>query len=571
MNEATYNSLMGSLAADAAEAHALVVKGTDSRFKNPEFAAKNKKYIDPNRFYKEILEQLKNKYPRESTSESDLGDLAETKGEVVEKWLYDKGPSPTEYKANVEASKFMPILQGVADEGDDWYSMGNERLKRFASGLGWKVNTPEDYQKFLDKVGEYQQAFDRGKIATELRDMPGYTLSSLFYPSAVQEIENAVVTGEGGDKETVTNLAALDALTNMGIFAAPSLGGTRILSKAPRAKLFLDPFISGVSQAGAEEVRQEGKEKLSKTGQEADFEPVMTAGTFGATVPAAVGGIQGFLSQIPGTGRIARGMSMARRSGNPVEMETARVLENIDDFNNSQWLQQLLGNAPEVEVALTPAEAARLNRVQGLNGIFEELFGVPATSKGIDKAAVARNIEKPIKEKKIVGTGVKTAPKNSVNLGESEADEILLDEKTLPIYQSTFPARYENMTDNSKDLQLGRWLGQIGLDVGGRVEPMLKLPLSYQGIKELQNPDYKKSDWYAKISDNKKKLVDEAFKQKAMEREFEELVKEKPEAVRRAQMDIPDRDLKNPLTEKEYELVMSMRKRGFEKMLGGEQ
>jgi hypothetical protein len=56
-----------------------------------------------------------------------------------------------------------------------------------------------------------------------------------------------------------------------------------------------------------------------------------------------------------------------------------------------------------------------------------------------------------------------------------------------------------------------------------------------------------------------------------MEREFEELVKEKPEAVRRAQMDIPDRDLKNPLTEKEYELVMAMRKRGFEKMLGGEQ
>lgn len=566
MNEATYNSLMQSLAADAAEAHALVVKGADSRFKNPEFAAKNKQYIDPNRFYKEILEQLKNKYPRESTSESDLGDLAETKGEVVEKWLYDKGPSPTEYKANEEASKFMPILHGVADEGNDWYSMGNERLKRFASGLGWKVNTPEDYQKFLDKVGEYQQAFDRGKIATELRDMPGYTLSSLFYPSAVQEIENAVVTGEGGDQETVTNLAALDALTNMGIFAAPSLGGTRILSNAPRAKLFLDPFISGVSQAGAEAVRQEGKEKLSKTGQEFDFDPVYEAGKFGATVPAAVGGIQGFLSQIPGTGRIARGMSMARRSGNPVEMETARVLENIDDFNNSQWLQQLLGNAPEVEVALTPAEAARLNRVQGLNGIFEELFGVPATSKGIDKAAVARNIEKPIKEKKIVGTGVKTAPKNSVNIGESEADEILLDEKTLPIYRSTFPARYENMTDNSKDLQLGRWLGQIGLDVGGRVEPMLKLPLSYSGIKELQNPDYKKSDWYAKMSDNKKKLVDEAFKQKAMEREFQKLVDEKPDEVRRAQMDMP-----NKLNEKEYELVMAMRKRGFEKMLGGEQ
>lgn len=569
MNEKSYNTMMETIAADAAKARVQRLRDIDPRLKTPKF--EDAKQNDPNFHYKTILKFLKEKYPFGEVTDTELGELMDYKAEGIAKWIYEKGPSPTEAKEREEANAFIPLLNGVAEEGEDWRTMGSDRLKSIATDMGWKVNTKEGFQKFLDKVGEYQQAFDRGKIATELRDMPGYTLSSLFYPSAVQEIENAVMTGEGGDQETVTNLAALDALTNMGIFAAPSLGGARILSKAPRAKLFLDPFISGVSQAGAEAVRQEGKEKLSKTGQEADFEPVMTAGTFGATVPAAVGGFQGFLSQIPGTGRIARGMSMARRSGNPVEMETARVLENIDDFNNSQWLQQLLGNAPEVEVALTPAEAARLNRVQGLNGIFEELFGVPATSKGIDKAAVARNIEKPIKEKKIVGTGVKTAPKNSVNLGESEADEILLDEKTLPIYQRTFPARYENMTDNSKDLQLGRWLGQIGLDVGGRVEPMLKLPLSYQGIKELQNPDYKKSAWYSKMSDNKKKLVDEAFKQKAMEREFEELVKQKPEAVRRAQMDIPDRDLKNPLTEKEYELVMAMRKRGFDKMLGGEQ
>ena len=569
MNEKSYNTMMETIAADAAKARVQRLRDIDPRLKTPKF--EDAKQNDPNFHYKTILKFLKEKYPFGEVTDTELGELMDYKAEGIAKWIYEKGPSPTEAKASEEANAFIPLLNGVAEEGEDWRTMGSDRLKSIATDMGWKVNTKEGFQKFLDKVGEYQQAFDRGKIATELRDMPGYTLSSLFYPSAVQEIENAVVTGEGGDQETVTNLAALDALTNMGIFAAPSLGGTRILSKAPRAKLFLDPFISGVSQAGAEAVRQEGKEKLSKTGQEFDFEPVYEAGKFGATVPAAVGGIQGFLSQIPGTGRIARGISMARRSGNPVEMETARVLENIDDFNNSQWLQQLLGNAPEVEVALTPAEAARLNRVQGLNGIFEELFGVPATSKGIDKAAVARNIEKPIKEKKIVGTGVKTAPKNSVNIGESEADEILLDEKTLPIYQSTFPARYENMTDNSKALKFGRLLGQLGLDVGGRAEPMLKLPLSYSGIKEIQNPDYKKSDWYSKMSDNKKKLVDEAFKQKAMEREFEELVKEKPEAVRRAQMDIPDRDLKNPLTEKEYELVMSMRKRGFEKMLGGEQ
>lgn len=571
MNEATYNSLMGSLAADAAEAHALVVKGADSRFKNPEFAAKNKKYIDPNRFYKYILEQLKNKYPRESTSESDLGDLAETKGEVVEKWLYDKGPAPTEYKANMEASKFMPILHGVADDGDDWYSMGNERLKRFASGLGWKVNTPEDYQKFLDKVGEYQQAFDRGKLTEELRNMPGYTLSSLFYPSVVEEIDNAVATGKGGETSDVVKLGILDALTNAGIFMGPSIGGIKALSKYPTAKVFLEPSIGAGSQAAIEAVRQGGKEALSGTGQEFDFDPVRYAGIAGATTPGLVNTVQSFVSRIPGTGRFGRGLSMARRTGNPVDIETARFLENIDDFNKSPYLSQLLGNAPEVDAILTPAEAAKLERIQGLDDVVEQLFGVQATRNGIDKAAVVRNLDKPVVVKKTVGTQVKNAPKESVLLGETDADKIILDAETLPKYLEKFPARYDDKIDDSKALKLGRVLGQLGLDIGGRLEPMIKTnPFDIfndnNGLK-----DYKKSDWYSKMSDNKKKLVDEAFKQKTMEREFEELVKQKPEAVRRAQMDIPDRDLKNPLTEKEYELVMAMRKRGFEKMLGGEQ
>lgn len=570
MNEATYNSLMGSLAADAAEAHVLAVKGTDSRFKNPEFAAKNKQYIDPNRFYKEILEQLKKKYPRESTSESDLGDLAETKGEVVEKWLYDKGPSPTEYKANVEASKFMPILQGVADEGDDWYSMGDERLKRFASGLGWKVNTPEDYQKFLNKVGEYQQAFDRGKVSEELRDIPGYTLSSLFYPSVVEEIDNAVATGKGGETSDVVKLGILDALTNAGIFMGPSLGGLKFLPKNQAAKFILEPGISAASQAAAEAARQGGKEAFSKTGQEFDLAPVATAASLGATVPGIVGSLQAAVSRIPGSGKLGRGISMARRTGNPVDIETSRVLENIDDFNKSPYLAQLLGEAPEVEAILTPAEAAKLERIQGLNETFEQLFGVPATSKGIDKAAVVRNLDKPVVVRKTVGTQVKNAPKESVLLGENDADKIILDAETLPKYLEKFPARYDDKIDDSKALKFGRLLGQLGLDVGGRVEPMIKVnPLNV--MKDDDSSDYKKSDWYGKMGDNKKKLVDEAFRQKAMEREFEELVKEKPEAVRRAQMDIPDRDLKNPLTEKEYELVKAMQRKGFEKMLGGEQ
>ena len=568
MNEATYNSLMGSLAADAAEAHALVVKGADSRFKNPEFAAKNKKYIDPNRFYKEILEQLKNKYPRESTSESDLGDLAETKGEVVEKWLYDKGPSPTEYKANVEASKFMPILQGVADEGDDWYSMGNERLKRFASGLGWKVNTPEDYQKFLDKVGEYQQAFDRGKISDELRNSPWYTVGQLVAPTATQEIDNAVATGKGGDASDVTKLALLDYLTNVGIFATPSLEGTRIMSKAPT---LAKPVIEALAQGAIEAGRQGGKEALSETGQEFDFAPVVTTTELAATIPGIFTSA-GALNRFGGgesKNKFVRGLMSAARRDDPIEKEREALAKSIKQFNESDLLKVLNGEAEEIAATGTPAEMREAMRLNGLNETIEELFGVPMESKGFDVERVLKNYDKPIRENWVITKeGIKRKPKDSVILGDGY-DVLDLDEVTSTKFASNFPAKYDAETSGA--YKAGRAAGERLLDFGGRIEPMTKTGWSITGGVKTPENDYKKSDWYSKMSDNKKKLVDEAFKQKAMEREFEELVKEKPEAVRRAQMDIPDRDLKNPLTEKEYELVMAMRKRGFEKMLGGEQ
>jgi arsenate reductase-like glutaredoxin family protein len=212
-------------------------------------------------------------------------------------------------------------------------------------------------------------------------------------------------------------------------------------------------------------------------------------------------------------------------------------------------------------------------------------------SKGFDVERVLKNYDKPIRENWVITKeGIKRKPKDSVILGDGY-DVLDLDDVTGSLYESKFPAKYDAETSGA--YKAGRAAGERLLDFGGRIEPMTKTGWSITGGVKTPENDYKKSDWYAKMSDNKKKLVDEAFKQKAMEREFEELVKEKPEdeafkqkamerefeelvkekpeAVRRAQMDIPDRDLKNPLTEKEYELVMAMRKRGFEKMLGGEQ
>ena len=490
------------------------------------------------------------------------------KAEGIAKWIYEKGPSPTEAKASEEANAFIPLLNGVAEEGEDWRTMGSDRLKSIATDMGWKVNTPEDYQKFLDKVGEYQQAFDRGKISDELRNSPWYTVGQLVAPTATQEIDNAVATGKGGDASDVAKLALLDYLTNVGIFATPSLEGTRIMSKAPT---LAKPVIEALAQGAIEAGRQGGKEALSETGQEFDFAPVVTTTELAATIPGIFTSA-GALNRFGGgesKNKFVRGLMSAARRDDPIEKEREALAKSIKQFNESDLLKVLNGEAEEIAATGTPAEMREAMRLNGLKETIEELFGVPMESKGFDVERVLKNYDKPIRENWVITKeGIKRKPKDSVILGDGY-DVLDLDEVTSPKFASNFPAKYDAETSGA--YKAGRAAGERLLDFGGRIEPMTKTGWSITGGVKTPENDYKKSDWYSKMSDNKKKLVDEAFKQKAMEREFEELVKEKPEAVRRAQMDIPDRDLKNPLTEKEYELVMTMRKRGFEKMLGGEQ
>jgi hypothetical protein len=366
----------------------------------------------------------------------------------------------------------------------------------------------------------------------------------------------------------VAKLALLDYLTNVGIFATPSLEGTRIMSKAPT---LAKPFIEALAQGAIEAGRQGGKEALSETGQEFDFDPVVTTFELGATLPSLFTGA-GTLNRFGGgetKNRFVRGLMSAARRDDPIEKEREALAKSIKQFNESDLLKVLNGEAEEIAATGTPEEMREAMRLNGLKETIEELFGVPMESKGFDVERVLKNYDKPIRENWVITKeGIKRKQKDSVILGDGY-DVLDLDEVTSPKFASNFPAKYDAETSGA--YKAGRAAGERLLDFGGRIEPMTKTGWSVTGGVKTPENDYKKSDWYAKMSDNKKKLVDEAFKQKALEREFEEQVKQKPEAVRRAQMDIPDRDLKNPLTEKEYELVMAMRKRGFEKMLGGEQ
>ena len=131
MNEKSYNTMMETIAADAAKARVQRLRDIDPRLKTPKF--EDAKQNDPNFHYKTILKFLKEKYPFGEVTDTELGELMDYKAEGIAKWIYEKGPSPTEAKASEEANAFIPLLNGVAEEGEDWRTMGSDRLKSIAT------------------------------------------------------------------------------------------------------------------------------------------------------------------------------------------------------------------------------------------------------------------------------------------------------------------------------------------------------------------------------------------------------------------------------------------------------
>lgn len=565
-NRETWEKMLAGIAVDASAARVERNKANDSRLRDPSAytSKERKKYLDPNTYYQEILKELKKKYPYESASVEEMVELNETKPADVMDWIYFKGKAPGEIKADETAAKFIPILQGVAPEGDDWMTMGNERLKNYAVQLGYKVSTPEQYKKFLDKVGEYQQQFDRGQIDRELRDDPLYPVMSLVYPSMVQEAENAIITGEGGDKSDLLALGAVDFLANAGTMYAPAANIKRLPSVVNTA-------LGVGTQAAAEASRQGLKAGISETGQEFDFAPVVFTATAGATTPTLLSGIQGGASRIPGEPmkNFSRGLMKAKRSTNPTVKEREALEKGIKDFNESDLLKVILdGSLEGTEKTLTPAQYEKLQKLNGIDRLVQDLFGVSVTPKGIDAATVLKSYDKPVKVGTVLSReGVELSPRSSVVLDPS-VEEIILDEASLPLYKSQFPAKYDEMIGKSKMGRLGEISGRALLDVGGSVEPALKVS-SYDQL--TSGKDYKTNDFYAAMNEDQQKIVDEAFKQKDIENAFQELKARKPEAVRRALLYIEDSDLENPLTNKERELVETVRQKSFARMMEEEQ
>ena len=523
MDKDTWEEILSERAAAVADARVARLRDIDPRLKTPKYA--DAKQNDPETYFGEVLKFLKKEYPFEKVSDAEFGELTEAKDSDIAKWIYERGPSPKNIKSTMEAQKFLPLLNGVAKEGDDWYSMGQDRLKAAAVDMGYKVSTPEQFKAFLDQLGEYQQKFDRGQLLEEMRADPLYIVNSLLSPSATREAENIVATGEG-DEADVAKLALVDFLTNAGIVAAPSLN----IAKAP---MLVNAGLGAGLQAGAEAARQGATAELSGTGQEFDFGPVATAGALGASIPAMLS-VARAGSQFPGQAArdFSRGVMRSARSTNPVVAERETLKNTLRKFNDSDYLKVLTGESENISKKFTPKDYEELKNLQGIQETIENVFGVKMGKNGFDVEKVLKAYDKPVKvDATITKEGVKLNPREYVTLGDDTA-EILLDENTMPLYRKQAGAKYDDLLGLSKAGKMGEWVGRIFQDVGGRFEPMTKIGLTPSQIKQSLKNDYKDSDWYDKLDNENRKIIDKAFEQKELQREFERISKKKPEAVR---------------------------------------
>lgn len=484
-------------------------------------------------------EKLKKKKPYESITEKELSDIANYPADSTMQWIDGnfKGASPWEAQKQAEASKILPLLLGAAEEGKDWYSRSALDLK----GIGKKefdydTSTPEGFQGFLNKLGEYQQQYDRAKMLKEFQDSgSNYWLSKLFYPSMTQEIENAIATGEGGDDATLKKLGALDIVANTGMALSPSIA---IRGVNPLLMGSIDALGQGAVEAG----RQAAKEQLSKTGQEADYSDAILAASLGATRPGMATMAAGATQTLPGkvAQDFARGFRRGSRTGG--SEERARVANAVRDYNEvianriNQTKEKIDKNT--LKFILTDhkgnlGDAVKVPEMAKLFGVKPNTNGKYSAKEILKYYDLNPDVPKLIgvKDGQVAYYGLRENsripatsefPTSKIDnwLGRHQP-EMSLGKDKYDTYSKLFPEKAADLDANRAAYVLGQLGGKAIADVGGRVEPIAKAnPLKIGESKAIQKSyteSYKDESWYKNLNKEAKKILDEAFKKKEEE------------------------------------------------------
>lgn len=508
------------------------------------FEGKSQRFIDAveKEKFRKAVDELNERYPFDKLSDSQKDAVAALKGDDARSLLLSGGNElyrnsfdPLVKKKMDDFAKLGPLVLGLADEGRDWYSMGSEDLFAEGEKLGYDTNSKKGKMDFLRDVGDVQQAYDRGKLLEEFNRENGI-MSELFWPTVMEEARKQISTGRGTEGD-LWKAGTLDAVANSLIAAAPLAGELSVFSKSP----FLGGTAGAVLQGALEGGRQYGKTVIDPE-LEADVTPILAATTLGATRPGMIGSAAALSQQVPGRAmsRFSRGVSGATRRGNPTYMER-------EEFENA--LEMLLGrqrrtkipNRPTLKGKAEPLTEGNLADQQAI----QILSGPQAATYTLPEIANARLAEKalpqlealygPDKARRILNDLVK---KESVLKDYDDLSNLFINRdrynaaRQLPVgkelingelregdaltkLEQAFPSKMAEAYGNDKWYKGGLRTGQILGDVGGSVEPVIKVnPLGWLSggrTNVVSSEDYKETAWYKSLSKKQQEAFDDAY------------------------------------------------------------
>ena len=541
--------------------------------------SETKKDAIRNELKKKALKKLKEEFKFSKLKDTERDFVSQWKPEAAASFLLSGGNkaytdtfNPLNIKKQDDFQKLAPLILGVAEEGRDWYNMGNVDLFAFAKNLGYDVSTKKGKNDFLRDVGDVQQSYDRGKLLEEFNRENG-VLSELFYPTLMEEMRKQISTGTG-TQEQLDDAKSLDKTINWTMALAPffakggeallTKGGQQVMTRAPKvanvvntasrqypraanvADIILhDPAINGVygalGQGGLEAYRQNEKENIDPE-LEADYKNALLALTMGATRPGMIGSASAMASQIPGRpmARFARGIAGATRKGNPTYMER-------DEFGNA--LELLLGRQRGTTIPKRPTVKATFEPLREGNLADEQakviLSGPNAASYTLPEISNARLAEKALEQlQALYGTEKATKILNNLvnkekvlkdydNLsklfinrdkynaarklpvGKELVNGELREGDVLKQLEQAFPSKMAEAYGNDGLYTGGLITGDILGGIGGSVEPVVKVnPLGWLSggrTNIVSSEDYKNTKWYKSLSKKQQEAFDDAY------------------------------------------------------------
>ena len=238
--------------------------------------------------------------------------------------------------------------------------------------------------------------------------------------------------------------------------------------------------------------------------------------------------------------RFSRGVAGATRRGNPTYMER-------EEFENA--LEMLLGRQRGAKIPKRPTMKGKAEPLTEGNLADQQaiqiLSGPQAATYTLPEIANARLAEKalpqlealygPEKARRILNDLVK---KETVLKDYDELSNLFINRdrfnaaRKLPVgkelingelregdaltkLEQAFPSKMAEAYGNDKWYKAGLKTGQILGELGGRVEPVLKVnpfgPLSGGRINVTGGDDYKNTKWYKSLSKKQQEAFDDAY------------------------------------------------------------